>query len=427
MLTGNPAYFFKRIADELGDFVHYRGLFSFYQINHPALVKQVLMETHRSFDKRNVIYGRFANAFGDGLTVSEGEKWKRHRKMMQPMFGPRTVATFFAGMLRATNEMADRWATQYGSRTFDIATEMDQLTLRVAGEAFFSEGFQPDAERIAHWSETINAYCAKPPLPIVRSFWFPSARNRNLKRTLREFHEFIGQLIANRRSQKPKHDLLGILLEARHQDTGEPLSEKELTEEVLGMIIGGHETSSSALAWIWYELNRHPDVREKLNEELEAVVGDDVLTEDHVSDLKYTRMVIDECLRLHPPFWFENRNAIDDVELGGVTIPKGSIVLFSRHALHRHPQFWNEPERLLPERQNPDSPENTRSTFAQVPFGGGPRICIGINFAMMELVTIVATLQRRFRIIVAPEDRHEMCARMTMFPKYGVKVRIERR
>ncbi|MEM7314704.1 MAG: cytochrome P450 [Planctomycetota bacterium] len=423
MLAGNPAYFFKRLADEFGDFVHYRGLFSFYQVNHPALVKQVLMGTHKSFDKRNIIYRRFAHAFGDGLTVSEGDKWKRHRKIMQPMFGPLTVKKFFAGMRRATVEMTDRWLSKYANqRPFDVAAEMDDLTLRVAGEAFFSEGFQRDAERIGQWNDVINFYCAKPPLPIIRSPWFPSSVNRRLKRALGEFHQFIGEMIQARRSERSQDDLLSILLAARHEDSGAPLTEQEIKEEVLGMIIGGHETSSRALAWTWYELAKHPSVAAKLDEELDRVVGDGELSVEHIPQLRYTRMVIDESLRLHPPFWFENRNAMEDVELGGETIPKGSIVLFSRHALHRHPEFWGQPDTFDPERQNPDCPENSRTSCTQIPFGGGPRICIGINFAIMELVTIVAIVRQRFDLKIADQDRHEMCAKMTMFPKHGVTV-----
>ena len=427
MLAGNPAYFFQRLANDYGDFLHYRGLFNFYQVNHPALVKQILMETNKSFDKRNVIYKRFANVFGDGLVISEGDKWKRHRKLVQPMFGPVTVRKFFDGMVSATVEAADRWQVEYPAGTsFDIATEMDQLTLRIAGETFFSSGFESDSNRISRWNQTINEYTAKPPLPIVRSIWFPSAINRRLKSTLAEFHQFIGDMIESRRSGGPQNDLLSILLSATHDD-GTGLTDEELKEEVLGMILGGHETSSSALAWIWYELHRHPDVRQKINAELETVLGGELPSLESVAALKYVRMVIEECLRLHPPFWFENRNAMCDVELGGHVIPKGSMVLFSRHALHRHSEFWEDPERFDPQRQDPDNLENERTTYAQVPFGGGPRICMGIHFAMLELVVIVATLCQRFNIVLAKDDRHEMDAKMTMFPKHGVRVVLEER
>ena len=428
MLAGNPAYFFDRLAKDFGDFVHYRGLFNFYQVNHPALVKQVLMETHKSFDKRNVIYRRFANVFGNGLVVSEGDDWKRQRKLLQPMFGPITVRRFFDSMLRATCETMDRWQVTYADgKVFDIAREMDELTLRNAGEVLFSDGFCKEAKKISQWNETINHYCAKPPLPIIRSFWFPSRLNRRVKKTLAEFHQFISEMIDKRRAGGPQNDLLSILLEAKDDDDGDSLSDLEIREQVLGMILAGHETTASALAWIWYELHQHPEVRKKVDEEIERVLKGELPTVESIDELKYTRMVIDECMRLHPPFWFENRNTIHDVEMGGHLVPQGSLVLFSRYTLQRHPGFWQQPDKLIPERQDPDNPDNARSVYAQVPFGGGPRICIGINFAIMELVLIVATICQRFEVIVAPEDKHLMAAKMTMFPKHGVKVYLKPR
>lgn len=423
MLAGNPAYFFDRLVNDYGDFIHYRGLISFYQVNHPSLVKQVLMDTHKTFDKHSIIYDRFRNVFGDGLVVAEGEKWRRQRKLMQPMFGPKTVRRFFDGMLKSTMDMVDQWGVECRDhRVFDVSTEMDQITLKIAGQVLFSDGFERDSRRIGHWSEVINRYCAKAPLPIVRSLWFPSHRNRNLKRTLKDFDTFISELIKGRRNGGPQDDLLSILLESSHEESGRPMSDPEIKEEVLGMIIGGHETSSSALTWIWYELDRNPDVRKKLCDEIDSVVGNKSLGIEDVPRLTYTRMVIDEVLRLHPPFWFENRNTKTDVEMGSAIVPKGSLVLFSRYSLHRHPEFWSNPDRFDPERHDPEKPENARSTYALVPFGGGPRVCIGMHFAIMELIVVLATVAQRYSVVVAKQDRHEMAAKLTMAPRYGLKV-----
>lgn len=423
MLAGNPAYFFDRLVKDYGDFIHYRGLISFYQVNHPSLVKQVLMDTHKTFDKHSIIYDRFRNVFGDGLVVAEGEKWRRQRKLMQPMFGPITVRRFFDGMLKSTMDMADRWKVEYrDQKVFAVSTEMDQITLKIAGQVLFSDGFEQDSPRIGHWSEVINQYCAKPPLPIIRSFWFPSHRNRKLKGTLKDFDTFISELIKGRRNDGHQDDLLSILLESSHEESGQPMADSEIKEEVLGMIIGGHETSSSALTWIWYELDQNPEVQKRLCDEIDAVVGNNLLGIEDLPRLTYTKMVIDEVLRLHPPLWFENRNAKSDVELGGTSIPKGSLVLFSRYSLHRHPDFWSNPDLFDPERHDPEKPENVRSSYALVPFGGGPRICIGMHFAIMELIVILATVAQRYSVVVAKQDRHEMSAKLTMAPKYGLKV-----
>jgi cytochrome P450 len=428
MIAGNPAFFFDRLVNDFGDFIHYRGLFNFYLVNHPTLVKQILQGTNQSFDKNSVIYNRFRNAFGDGLVVAEGERWKRQRKLMQPIFGAVAVKRFFELMVDSATAMTHRWeSTCRNKAVFDIAEEMNQITLEIAGRSLFHDGFDQAGNKIAQWTRTINHYSAKPPLPIIRSFWFPSRRNFKLKATLKEFHAFLREMIVNRRTGKEQDDLLSILLRARDEESGLGMSDLEIMEEALGMIIGGHETSSSALAWIWYELHQHPEVQKQLHDEIDAVVGKAPLKLEDMPRLQYAKMIINETLRLHPPFWFENRNVMHDIELGGARLPKGSLVAFSRYSLHRHPAFWQNPDQFNPERFYPDREENKRSTYAHVPFGGGPRICIGIHFAMMELVIILVSIAQRYKVVVDAQNRHQMAASLTMTQKYGLKVRLEPR
>ena len=200
MVAGNPALFFDHLTRQFGDFVHYRGLFNFYLINHPSLVKQVLQDTHKTFDKKTVIYNRFRNAFGNGLVVSEGEHWKRQRKLIQPMLGHTAIARFFPYMVDATTEMLKRWDQKYETgQDFDVATEMHRITLEIVGRTLFLDSFGEAAADIQRWTHTIDRYSAKPPIPIIRDFWFPSRRNRRLKRSLHEFHQFLYQMIAARR------------------------------------------------------------------------------------------------------------------------------------------------------------------------------------------------------------------------------------
>lgn len=429
MLANNPALFFERLVRDWGDFVHYRGLFEFYLVNHPALVKEVLQETHTSFDKRSVIYDRFRHAFGDGLVVAEGDHWHRQRRLMQPLFGHDAIKTYLPRIVEATETTGRRWEETYGNgRAFDLAREMNVLTLQIVGRVLFHDSFDHVAEKIAAWTAVINRYSAKPPLPIIRSPWFPSRINHELRAALAEFHAFLVGLIEARRREGGAADLISRLLAARDDNGSGMMTDREIADEALGMIIGGHETSASALAWLWCELDQNPDVRDRVERELREVVGDGRFTHDHLPQLVYTRMVIDETLRLHPPFWFENRNvAAEGVKLGGAALPRGSLVIFSRYSLHRHRDFWKEPTRFDPERFRPDQEENARATHACVPFGGGPRICIGHHFAMMELVVIVAVLVGRYHVRLDASHRHGMAARLTMTPKYGVRVVVERR
>lgn len=429
MLAGNPALFFDQLVRDFGDYVHYRGLFNFYLVNHPALVRQVLQETNRSFDKRSVIYDRFRQSFGDGLVVAEGDRWRRQRRRMQPLFGHDAIRDYLPRMVEAIEAMGRRWETTYrGGRVFDLVPEMSFLTLQIVGRVLFHDSFDDVAEKISGWTDVINRHSAKPPLPIIRSPWFPSRINRQLRATLADFHAFLARLIETRRHDGGTSDLVSRLLAARDDEGGGAMSDHEIADEALGMIIGGHETSASALAWLWCELDDHPDVRRRLETELEEVIGADRLTHEHLPKLVYTRMVIEETLRLHPPFWFENRSvAADGVELGGTTLPRGSLVVFSRHSLHRHPGFWHDPDRFEPERFRPHQEENTRASHASVPFGGGPRVCIGQHFAMMELVAILAILAGRYHVRLDPSHRRGMAAHVTMTPKYGVRVVVEPR
>lgn len=424
MLAGNPARFFEKLIREHGDFIRYRGVIDFHLINHPALVHQVLKHTHRHYDKNSHVYNRFRNAFGDGLVTAEGERWKRQRKRLQPVFGPASIRRFFELMRESANQAAERWS---GREVFNIAREMERLTLEIAGRAFFSQAFDRTADRISRWTLAINRYCAIPPLPVISDLRFPTPLNLRLRRVLAEYREFLRELVRERMDGEVKDDLLGVLLTAKDEETGEVMSEDELAEEVLGMIIGGHESSSTALTWIWHELHRHPEIERQLVEEIQAVCGNEPLTFEQIPRLKFASMVIQETLRLHPPFWFENRNTITDVELGGVRIPQGSMVVFSRYSLQRHPDFWQCPDEFRPSRFDPERPENPEGSYAHIPFGSGPRVCIGRHFAMMELLVILVTVLQRYRVTVDSSDRHEMAARVTMVPKYGLKVRLEPR
>lgn len=428
MLAGSRERFFDRLIEDYGDFVQYRGLINFYLINHPSLVKQVLQGTHEDFDKNSPLYDRFRRAFGKGLVVAEGDSWKRRRSVVQQLMGPKQVKSYFDLMVDSAESLAKSWAPRSRDATvFDISPEMDRLTLEIVGRSLFQDGFDHARESIRRWTHAIDHFSSKAPLPIIRSDWFPSTLNLRLKRTLREFHGFIQEMIDKSRNVDSGDGLLAALCRPDPAGASPQLSDEAIRDEVLGMIIGGHETSSVALTWVWYELSRHPTVVERLHEELEAVLGDAPIRPDDLPRLTYTRMIIDETLRLHPPFWFENRNVVREVELGGVPLQPGDTVAFSRYALHRHPDFWTNPETFDPQRFDPGQEENRRSTHAYVPFGGGPRVCVGVHFAVQELVVLLATLARRYRVQVDPRHCHEVSALLTMRPKHGLRVTVVER
>lgn len=417
MMLGNPAYFFDRLARDLGDFVLYRGGLDFYFLNHPELVRLVLKETNAHYDKNSPLYSQFRKAFGTGLVIAEGKLWQGQRRLLQPHFSPTAVRASFELMSECIERAVQRWQT-YARQdtTFNMVSEMHDLTLDIAGTTLLGGNFAAAQKDIARWTHDINVYSASLPLPLISNLWFPTPKNLALKRTLREFYAFIMQVVQERKHGSVQNGLLNALLQAADPETGEKMSAEQLGAEILGVIIGGHETSSAALTWAWYELAQHSEVEQKLHEELERVLGGELPTLKHMPQLKYTRMIIDETMRLHPPFWFENRNTMDDVELWGVTVPKGSMITFSRYSLHRHPDYWPEPERFIPERF---AQESTGTKYAYVPFGGGPRVCIGIHLATLELVLTLATMAQRFRVELREREPVRMRALLTMEPMHG--------
>ncbi|WP_442484835.1 cytochrome P450 [Aeoliella sp. SH292] len=428
LLAGSRERLFSRLVEEFGDFVHYRGVIEFYQVNHPALVKQVLQSTHDVFDKRSPLYDRFSRAFGAGLVVAEGDAWKRRRMIVQQLMGPKRIRSYFDTMVECADRTAQRIRAHCDpeSSSFDLAPLMNHLTLDIIGRSMFSGQFEQLHDSITRWTEVIDHYSSKSPLPIVRSAWFPSRLNYRFRRALTEFHQCIQQMIDLRR-ESGADDLLTLLLREQSSVDEPPLTDQEIRDEVLGMIIGGHETSGVALTWIWYELCQNPQVEQRLQDEWSEVLGDRPLHLDDVPKLRYTRMVIQETLRLHPPFWFENRNVVRDVDMGGVRIPAGAMVVFSRHTLHRHPGFWKEPDQFDPNRFEPGREENSHSSHAYVPFGGGPRVCVGLHFAMQELVVLLTVLGREFQFDLDRSERHEATALMTMRLKNGLRVTASQR
>lgn len=311
-----------------------------------------------------------------------------------------------------------------------LQDEFADLTLEIAGKTLFSDAFEDSADDIRRWTRTINTYSSIPPNRVLNNMRFPSYLNLRLRRTLREYREFLRQVIATRTENPSQDDLLSILLTMRDDETGEPMSLTEVADEVLGMIIGGHETSSVALAWTIFELQRNPEIERRVVAEIDQVMTGATLDLAKLSGLSLTRQVIEESLRLYPPVWFENRNVKEDIEVGGVLLPKGSTIALSRYSLHRNGDFWESPDAFIPGRFDPDDEENyvdSKSMGIYIPFSRGPRVCIGRHFAMSQMLVILATLLSRFRIHATEPHGDAISARLTIELRNHLPVRLEMR
>lgn len=421
----------RLVADwrEYGDVIRMRiGPVAYYGLVHPDHLQHVLQENNRNYVKGPII-ARTRILIGDGLFTSEGEFWRRQRRLAQPAFHRQRIGGFAATMTGTAGEMLDAWSLGAAAtgEAFDLAAEMSRVTLRIVGRALFSLDLQESAATVGRaLVDALDVVTRRAftllPLPLG----VPTTDNRRFVRARRDLDEVVLRIIAERRDGdgQPYGDLLAMLLEARDPDSGEGMTDRQLRDEVMTFVLAGHETTAVTLAWIWYLLGRHPEVEQRLRDEVAAAVGRRTPTPDDLPALRYVRMVVDEAMRLYPPVWAFGRQALADDRVGPFRIRAGTPVNLAVWLTHRHPDFWPDPERFDPERFAPERAA-ARHRFAYLPFSGGPRLCIGNEFALMELVLVVTMMAQRYRITpVDPDHVVEPLVRVTLRPQGGVPVRI---
>jgi cytochrome P450 len=419
------------IWQRYGDVVHFRFLFwPAYVLYHPDQVKRVLQENHRNYSKNFPMMKAAQEIFGKGLFTNDGESWLHQRRLMQPSFHHKRLAGFGRLMSEAAAAMLERWQSSNPSDApLDISQEMMRLTLRIAGLALFAHDLTDEVDRIGRTFTTlgplISRYTSFPFPPL----WVPTPRNRRLLAGLNTLNTVIYALINERRKQladTDAPDLLSMLLSARDEETGESMSDQQLRDEVLTLLLGGHETTAMALTWTWYLLSQHPLVERRLHAELDSVLSGQRPSVEHLDALPYTRMLIQEAMRLYPPVFGFTRFAIAPDEIGGYPVPAKSIMFLSAYCTHRHPAFWEEPEMFDPERFTPER-STDRPRFAYFPFGGGPRQCIGNTFAMMEAQLVLATIAQRYSLRLVPGHPVVPQVLLTMRPRYGLPMMLQPR
>jgi cytochrome P450 len=402
---------FARYGDVYRVFAPSRGTYD-YVINHPDDIKHVLLTHHRNYTK-GVGMDRVKILLGNGIMTSEGDFWRRQRRMMQPAFH-RRVLDRFASLVSEVNELyAERWA-QHARRgePVDVSDDTSELTLKIVLRSIFGT----DLERLEH---DLGAN----PFDVVTK---EQSRDLKFAFRFRSLAKLVGELIRRRRAAADPHeDFLAMLMAARDRDEETMMSEKELIDEVLTLIVAGHETTAAALTWTWYLVGRHPEVSAQLAAEADAVAPG-VLPLADAEALDYTHQVIQEALRLYPPGWLFTRRTIEADELGGYTVPARTDVFISPFILHRHPAFWEDAEQFRPARfAGIDAKERHR--FAYIPFSVGPRHCIGENLAMFEMLVHVSRMARRFRLTRVSEEPIEFEAQINLRPRSNLLMTVEER
>lgn len=422
----DPLGLLERLATQ-GDVVRVRvpGADAFL-LNHPDLVHDVLVTEHRSFHKGPTIQAA-RMLLGDSLLTTEGEQHRRQRRLIQPIFHHAKIAGYADAMVRRGEEASARWAD---GRELDVHAAMAGLTLAVVGETLF--GADVGEERSATVTRALTETLAmfdRVYSPVFRLLVrLPTPTMRRYHRIEADLNRVIEGLIAERREAASTgasgDDLLSFLLRA--EDEGAGMSDAQVRDEALTLFLAGHETTANALAWTWSLLAEHPDTESRLHRELDEVLAGRSPTVGDLPALPYTEMVLSESIRLRPPAWAIGRRAVRDVRVGDVDIPAGSIVVVSPWLLHHDPRWWPDPEAFEPGRWTADA-KAARPRSAFVPFGGGPRVCVGEPFAWMEGVLLLATIGRRWRFRAVPGHPVKPQAVVTLRPRGGLRMVPERR
>ena len=422
----DPLGFLIRCSREYGDVVRlgFPGPPA-YLISHPEGVEYVLVKNNKNFVKDR--YTRMElSILGNGLLVNEGDSWRRQRRLAQPAFHRRRVEAFGETMVSFTERMLDGWRD---GETRDVHAKMMHLTLEIVAKTLFDADISREAEGVGRSLNAIMARSSDQGSSLFLRMLpdsLPTPGNLAYRRATRRLDGMVQALVEERRrSGADAGDLLSMLLRAEDED-GEGMSDRQLRDEAMTIILAGHETTAIALSWTWYLLGTHPEAEARLSAELEEVLGGRAPAVEDLPRLRYADAVIKESMRLYPPAWAVGREALSDCEIGGFHVPAGTQLFISQYVVHRDGRFFDGPETFDPDRWLDGRTEGLPQ-YAYFPFGGGPRLCIGSGFAKMEAALLLATVAQRFRLEPFSGKPPVPQPSITLRPKDGVQARLHER
>jgi cytochrome P450 len=418
--------FLQNLEREYGEVAHFTlGPYPVYLLNNPEHIRDVLVTNNKLFMKGEGLQ-RAKRLLGEGLLTSEGEFHLRQRRLAQPSFHRQRIAGYAATMVDCATAIGREWRPD---ESRDIAREMMRLTLAIAGKTLFGADVEKEADEISQaLNVTMQAFnrltlpfsnlIERLPLPAVRRF----------QQAKKRLDATIYRMIEERRRTGEDHgDLLSMLIQARDEEgDGKGMTDEQLRDEVMTIFLAGHETTANALTWTWYLLSQNPEVEAKFHAEVDQALEGRIPTAQDYPQLKYTERILAESMRLYPPAWIIGRKALSDYSVNGYPIKAGSIVLMSQYLVHHNPKYYPDPERFDPERWTPEA-RDSRPKFSYFPFGGGPRLCIGEQFAWMEGVLVLATLAQKWKLRLVPGQSVKMQPLITLRPKYGMNMILQAR
>jgi len=437
------------IAQRYGDF--YCGSLGGLRIillNHPDMVQWVLQRNYRHYSKDTFQYNLLRMVTGNGLLTNDGESWLRQRRLVQPAFHRSQIAAMARVMMNTIQSMLDRWEViaQHGT-PINVDEEMMRLSFEIVAKAFFGVDLSHQAEQLTQATlSVLDVIVHRARNPFSLPTWVPTAQSRRFRAALRTLDATVYRLIRQRQKERRaggdrtsrvagseavnpekelRYDLLDMLLDATDDHTDAPLNERQIRDEIVTMLIAGHETVASAMTWTLYLLAKYSHVTESLRQQIQSLFGRHQPEPNSLGAIPLLRWTFQEALRLYPPAWLITRKALQEDEIAGLVIPPGSLVVISPYILHRHPHFWQDPQTFDPERFSEER-SSARPHFAYIPFGGGPRLCIGDAFATLEAQLVLAAILQRFRLRLVSESEVIPEPSVTLRPRGGMWMVLQR-
>ncbi|MGB0522707.1 MAG: cytochrome P450 [Flammeovirgaceae bacterium] len=424
----DPLGFVKECFDTYGDIFSLKFLNRNVIITQrPEIAQYILQTNHRNYIKATA-YRKLKLLLGEGLLTSEGEVWLKNRRLAQPAFHKKSIESFLKVMHDATEQMLYRWQYFYaGGRAFQLQNELSECTLAVVCEALLGHSLEKGGSIVNEELPSVLKFMIDRMLnPVALPIWMPLPAHQRFLRSKKRLEALIRSILFEKRHTddgKEGIDLLTMLMLAKDEHTGLGMTTEHLVDEMLTFFLAGHETSAMGLTWVFYHLAKSPSIAQRVREEINQVVVGERVSLEQLTALKYTKKVIYEGLRLKPPIWTIAREALTDDVIGNYDISKGDSVVINNYWMHQHPEFWADPMTFNPERFS-DAMTNAIHKHAFLPFGAGPRICIGNHFAMMEMTVILVQVFKRFKVQVVKEQIDIECS-LTIRPKHGLEVFLE--
>ncbi len=425
-----PLSLYHNAWKQHGDFVKLRALpgIYFYLLTHPDAVEHVLTSNHKNYRKPDSFNHSINLLTGNGVLSSEGEVWRKQRRLMQPAFLKNSVARISSHMVDSIGRFIEEWEQAPATRELDVLPEMMRLGLRIASRSLLGTDISGEADSIGQAYRTGFEYVSLKMNArlMFRPLWLPTKRNREFRAAKALLDRVVLALIERRRHEPPQNNVLDRLLAAQDEETGQRMTDEQVKDETITLLTAGHETAGAALSWAWYLLAKNPDQQQALFEQASGHLQGRLPTAEDLPSIPLATAVFEETMRLYPPAWGMPRETIAADTICGYPIPAKATIILMQDIVHRHPDFWSEPERFDPGRFLPPHDEG-RHRYAYFPFGGGPRVCIGNHMALIEGPLVMAALAQRFEFRLVPNHLVVPDPTFTLRPKYGVQVTVTRR